>query len=346
MKGLHRLLVGYCDVLGAPAVFQPGVLGSDAGIVEPGRDRVGLDDLAVLVLQQVGAVAVEHAGLARAQGRCVLAALQPVTRRFHPDQAHLLVRDVRVEDAHGIGAAADTGEDGVGLAPGELRHLLSRLAPDHRLEIAHHHRIRMRTGDGADDVEGVLDVGHPVAHRFVERVLQRLRSAFHRHHGSAQQLHAIDVRRLALDVLRAHVDHALHAVARGDSGGRHPVHAGAGFGDDARLAHAAREQRLADHVVDLVRAGVVEVFALEIDLRAAEALRPAPGVVDRARSPDVVLELVGKLGEEIGILLIARVGFLELVERMDQRLGDEHSAVRPIMAAGIGQVIHPHCALP
>ncbi len=49
--------------------------------------------------------------------------------------------------------------------------------------------------------------------------------------------------------------------------------AGAGLGDDARLAHAPGEQDLAEHVVDLVRAGVIELVALEIDLRAAEPRR-------------------------------------------------------------------------
>jgi hypothetical protein len=58
-------------------------------------------------------------------------------------------------------------------------------------------------------------------------------------------------------------------IARGDGGRRDAVLARAGLGDDARLAHAAGEQRLPDGVVDLVRAGVVQVFALEVDLRAA-----------------------------------------------------------------------------
>src|SRR3546814_9803019 len=45
---------------------------------------------------------------------------------------------------------------------------------------------------------------------------------------------------------------------------------GAGLGNDARLAHAARQQYLAYAVIDLVRPGMVEVFALE------PALRPPP----------------------------------------------------------------------
>ena len=37
----------------------------------------------------------------------------------------------------------------------------------HGLEIADHHRKRVRPGDAADDVMRVLDAAHPVAHRFV-----------------------------------------------------------------------------------------------------------------------------------------------------------------------------------
>ena len=61
------------------------------------------------------------------------------------------------------------------------------------------------------------------------------------------------------------------AEARAGRGRGDAVLARAGFGDDALLAHAPREQNLAEHVVDLVRAGVVELVALEIDLRRRRA---------------------------------------------------------------------------
>ena len=57
-------------------------------------------------------------------------------------------------------------------------------------------------------------------------------------------------------VLGAHVDVALEAEARADRGRRDAVLAGAGLGDDAPLAEPPREQRLAERVVELVRAGV------------------------------------------------------------------------------------------
>ena len=88
-------------------------------------------------------------------------------------------------------------------------------------------------------------------------------------HGRAEQLHHVDVERLPFDVDRAHVDVDRHAELRTDGRGRDAVLTGAGFRDDARLAHAPREQRLTDGVVDLMRARVIEIFALEQQRRGA-----------------------------------------------------------------------------
>ena len=47
----------------------------------------------------------------------------------------------------------------------------------------------------------------------------------------------------------------------------------AGLCDHALLAHALDQQSLPQAVIDLVRAGVQQVFALQINLRAAKFLR-------------------------------------------------------------------------
>jgi hypothetical protein len=64
--------------------------------------------------------------------------------------------------------------------------------------------------------------------------------------------------------------------------------AGAGFGDDPGLAHALGKQDLAEAIVDLVRTGVVELVALEVDLRAAEMLGQPLGEIQRRRTAGVV----------------------------------------------------------
>ena len=195
-----------------------------------------------------------------------------------------------------------------GRRPNCCSDLLAGLAPDHGIEVAHHHRIRMRTGHGADDVEGVGDVGHPVAQGLVERVLEGLRTRGHRHHLGTQQLHAVDVDLLPLDVGGTHVDHALEAQAGRHRGRGHAVLAGAGLGDHAGLAHVPGQQCLAHGVVDLVRAGVVEVLALEHDARTADLARQALGVVQRAGPAHVVRQVAVELGHEPGVLAQTRVG--------------------------------------
>ena len=137
---------------------------------------------------------------------------------------------------------------------------------DHRLEVAHHGRIGVRPRGGADQVVGVAHIGDPIAQRLVHRVFQGLRARGDGVDLGAQQLHADHVGLLALDVDRAHENLAGQAEARADGGNRHPMLAGAGLGDDARLAHAPGELDLAQAIVDLVAAGVVELVALEVDL--------------------------------------------------------------------------------
>jgi len=156
----------------------------------------------------------------------------------------------------------------------------------------------------------------------------------------AQQLHAIDVGGLAADVFAAHVDDAFHAVACGNGGRGHAVLAGAGFGNHARLAHAACQQRLADDVVHLVCAGVVQVFALEVDLRAAAVLSQAGCVIDGRRTADEMLQLVLVFLDEFGIVLVARIGVAQLIQRVGQRFRNEGAAVRAEVAVGVGQVVH------
>ena len=155
------------------------------------------------------------------------------------------------------------------------------LFANHTLEIAHHHGVGVRPSHRTDDVESVVDVRYPVAHGLVQCVLERFAAALHRHHGSAKQLHAVDIRALSLDVLAAHVHHAFQAIAGADGGGGHAMLAGTGFGNHPGLAHALGQHGLADGVVDLVRTSVVKVLALQKDLRTTLLAAHALGMVDR-----------------------------------------------------------------
>ena len=231
------------------------MLRADTGIVEAGRDRDRFLDLADLVLHQVAAHAVDDTRRTVADRR--------TTGRLDADQTRRRLVDEPGEDAHRVRAAADTRDHDVGWAPEEVTALRVGLLADDALELTDHVRVRVRADHGAEAEVGVADVGHPVAHRFVDGVLERAAPALHRLDLGTEQLHAEHVQRLAFDVDGPHVDLALqpHQGRRGRAGDA--VLPGAGVGDDPLLAHPLGEQGLSDHVVDLVGAGVIEILALE-----------------------------------------------------------------------------------
>src|SRR5262249_11246888 len=110
----------------------------------------------------------------------------------------------------------------------------------------------------------------------------------------------------------------------------------AGLRDDPLLAHADGEQRLAERVVDLVRAGVREILALQEDARAAGGRGQALRLVERRRAPDVVPEPLSELGAEAFVCPDAEVRRRQFLDRRDERLGDEASAIRAVVAAFVG----------
>ena len=189
---------------------------------------------------------------------------------------------------------------------------------------AHELRVRRRPDARADQVVGRLDVRDPVADRLARRLLQRLRAEVDAAHLRAEQPHPLDVGALAAHVLLAHVDDAVEAEARADGRGRDAVLAGAGLGDDPPLAEPPREHRLAERVVQLVRAGVEEILPLEVDpLPGGETL----GEGERRRAARVRRQQAVELGAERVVGESLAPAALQLVERRDQRLGDVAAAV-------------------
>src|SRR6516165_5450400 len=117
----------------------------------------------------------------------------------------------------------------------------------------------------------------------------------HGNYLGAEQLHAKDVGLLPLDVGGAHIDDAGQVEEGAGRRGGNPVLAGAGLGDDPALSHAPRQQGLAEHVVDLVCAGVVELVTLQIELCPAEMSGQSLSEKKRARPPDIMLKIIVEL---------------------------------------------------
>ena len=150
------------------------MLGADARIVEPGGDRVRLGDLAVVVAEHVRARAVQHADAARASasrrgGRVSM----PSPAASTPKSLTVLSGTKAWNRPMAFEPPPTQATQRVGQPPLGLLDLRARLAADHRLQLAHERRVRVRAGDRADDVVGGADVGDPVAQRLVHGVLER-----------------------------------------------------------------------------------------------------------------------------------------------------------------------------
>ena len=85
---------------------------------------------------------------------------------------------------------------------------------------------------------------------------------------------------------------------------------------------------------------MAEVFALEIDLRSAQARGKVRSMVERRGTPDEFARTMLQLALERGIAPRLLVGLLQLSQRRHQRLGDILAAELAEVAVAIGQTWH------
>ena len=126
---------------------------------------------------------------------------------------------------------------------------------------------------------GGANICDPVAHCFADGFLQGGLSSADGDDFRAQELHPRDVESLPFHIDRAHVNDAFAAKPRGHGGSSDTMLSRAGLGDDTVLAHPLREQDLAERIVDFMRAGMEQVFALQVNFRAAEFLGESFGKI-------------------------------------------------------------------
>ena len=337
VERLQRLPVGHFPVFRPPRILEIAVFGTDAGVIQPCRYTVRRAYLPVGILQQITHRPVQHPRAPGGKGGGMFAGVQTLAPRLQAHEAHGGIGDKGMERAHRVAAAADAGQDIIGQPPLRRQDLRPRLAPDDALEIPHHRRVRVRPHDAADQVMRGFDIGHPVADGFVDRIFQRPRAGGHRHHFRLQQAHPKHVKGLAADVLLAHINDALQTQHRGGGSGGDPVLSGAGFGDDAPLAHKLRQQRLPQGVVDFMRPGMRQILPLQVNFGAAQMLRQVFGVIQRRRAAYVRCQEAGEPRLEPGVSLDLPVGGLQLRHRRHQRLRDIPPAKSAVTPARVGQ---------
>ena len=113
-----------------------------------------------------------------------------VTAGLNAKQANRFIANKRGEETDRIGSASDARDSKVRQTSVALEILLPRLIADHALKLANHVRIWMRASGGADDVMRIANVGNPVTHGFIQRVLQGPCAARDWHNRRPEQFHS------------------------------------------------------------------------------------------------------------------------------------------------------------
>ena len=117
----------------------------------------------------------------------------------------------------------------------------------------------MRAHYRTQTVMRIVDPARPLPERLRDRIFQSCSTCLYRDYGGSEETHPVNVQSLALRVLLAHIYHAFHAHERCSRSRGHAVLSGACLRDQSGLAHLLRKERLSEHVVDLMRAGMIQM---------------------------------------------------------------------------------------
>ena len=263
-------------------------------------------------------------------GSCGVVGVPTVSASLGEHDAHPFVIRIMVDSAGGIAATADAGDEVVGIIAARLLlQLPFQLFRNNALHTRHQVRIRVRPHRRTDYVERVGRMTAPVADGFAAGIGERHVARPHGMHRRAEHLHTLYIRVLSFNVGSTHENLTLHTHQRTNCCGSHTMLTGTSLCDDARLAHAACQQNLSDSVVDLVRAGVVQVLALQ-EQTAAILLAHAPCLVERRRAAHIVFQQLAVFLLEFLRLYDWQVLFLQRFHRGIENFRHIRSTESPI----------------
>src|SRR6267378_5655143 len=198
---------------------------------------MGQLDLALFVGEQKSFRPLQNAEAPALKTGGVFSAANAFATSFNSDHSNMSIVQKRMEQANGVAAAADTGDEQIRQTTFAFENLMARLNANDALKIAHHHGVRMGTEDRAQYIMSGAHVRDPIAHRFVDRFFERGLAGGDWNNFRAEKFHARDVQRLPFHIDLAHINHAFATEPGGDRGTGNAVLTGSGFSDDTALSH-------------------------------------------------------------------------------------------------------------
>src|ERR1700736_2837720 len=103
----------------------------------------------------------------------MFAAANAFATGFDADHSDMSILKKGMKQADGVPAPADARDEQIRKPFFAFENLAARLNADNALKIAHHHRVWVRAQNRAQYIMSGPHVGDPIAHRFVDRFLER-----------------------------------------------------------------------------------------------------------------------------------------------------------------------------
>ncbi len=205
------------------------------------------------------------------------------------------------------------------------------------MKVPYHTGVGVGAQGRTQDVVSASHVRDPIAHGFVDCLLKCFAASLDAPNFSSTQAHAENVQGLSSHVFRPHVDHAFKTETSAYRSGCDPMLSGSSLGNDALLAHSLGKQGLAEGIVDLVGSGVQQVFPLEVNLCAAQAIAKPFRAIEFGRPAGKAAKHLIKLSLKFGILPCVKVCVVQFSQWVRKCFGDEGSAIRTEPARFVGQ---------
>ena len=142
----------------------------------------------------------------------------------------------------------------------------------------------MRSDSGAQNIKGIITAGSPCTHGLIAGILQGASAAGYPGNRCPQQLHLEYIQRLSAHVLNPHEHLTFHTEKSRRCCGGNPMLPGTRLRNDFRFSHSFCQQCLPQHIIDLVRTGMIQILPLQIYLCTAQFLAHLPCIIQQRRT--------------------------------------------------------------
>src|SRR6266705_6952602 len=146
---------------------------SNCGVIETGGHRMGQFDLPFFVGEQKSFRSLQDAEASALKTGRMFTAANAFASGFDANHPNMSILQKGMEQPDGVAPATNACDQQIRKALFALENLPTRFDADDALKIAHHHRVRMRAEHRAQYIMSRAHVRHPIAHRLVDRFLER-----------------------------------------------------------------------------------------------------------------------------------------------------------------------------